>query len=211
MKQFIEKNKKILIIIITALIIIIGTIMAIFLGFNKELQLQQAQRIDILINQKFNLEEVEGKVNEVLKNSNIVQVVEVYEEMVTIRANEITEDQKNQIVNNLKEIYNFEQTAEDTTIETIPATRFRDIFKPYIIPFCIATVLVIVYFIIRYFSLGILKVFAKTFGGIILSQILLFSILAITRIPVGIYTPVLFLIVYILVIVMLEKYFNKSK
>lgn len=210
MKQLTEKNKKILIITILALIVLAGILMTIFLGFNKEAKFEQAKRIDIYVEQKVDLEKVKEKVKEVLGNDNIVQVVEVYEDMVTIRAKDITEDQKNEIVNKVKEISEFEQTAEDTAINLIPATRFRDIFKPYIIPFIIISVLLIIYFMIRYYKLGILKVFGKTIFAILLGQILLFSILAITRIPIGIYTPVLILIVYILDISILDKHFRKN-
>lgn len=210
MKQLTEKNKKILIITILALIVLAGVLMTIFLGFNKEAKFEQAKRIDIYVEQKVDLENVKEKVKEVLGNDSIVQVVEVYEDMVTIRAKDITEDQKNEIINKVKEIYEFEQTAEDTEINVIPATRFRDIFKPYIIPFIIISVLLIIYFIIRYYKLGILKVFGKTLLTILLGQILLFSILAITRIPVGMYTPVLILIVYILAISMIDKHFRKN-
>lgn len=210
MKQLTEKNKKILMIIILALIILVGILMAIFLGFNKEARFEQSQRIDIYAEQKLDLEKVKEKVKEVLGNNAIVQVVEVYEDMVTIRSKEITEEQKNEIVNKVKELYEFEQTAEDTAINVIPATRFRDIFKPYVIPFAIATLLVIIYFMIRYYKLGILKVFIKTFLAILLGQILLFSVLAITRIPVGIYTSVFILIVYILDISLLDKHFRKN-
>ena len=63
---------------------------------------------------------------------------------------------------------------------------------------------------IRYYKLGILKVFIKTFLAILLGQILLFSVLAITRIPVGIYTSVFILIVYILDISLLDKHFRKN-
>ena len=210
MKQLTEKNKKILIITILALIVLAGVLMTIFLGFNKEAKFEQAKRIDIYVEQKVDLEKVKEKVKEVLGNDNIVQVVEVYEDMVTIRAKDITEDQKNEIINKVKEIYEFDQTAEDTEINVIPTTRFRDIFKPYVIPFIIISVLLIIYFMIRYYRLGILKVFGKTILTILLGQILLFSILAITRIPVGMYTPVLILIVYILAISIIDKHFRKN-
>ena len=211
MKQLTKKNKKILIITIIAIIIILaGALMTAFLGFNKESRFEQSKRIDIYAEQKVDLEKINEKVKEVLGNKATVQVVEVYEDMVTIRAEEITEEQKNDIVNKIKEIYEFEQTAEDTEIETIPATRFRDIFKPYVIPFSITTLLIVIYFMIRYYKLNILKVFGKTVLAIILSQILLFSILAITRIPVGLYTTVYILIVYILVILLLDKHFRNN-
>ena len=209
MKQISKKNKIILISILISIIIIAGILVTIFLGFNKAKEYEQAQRIDIFVEQKVDLNNVKAKVNEVLGRNNIVQVVEVYEDMVTIRAREISDDQKNEIVNKIKELYEFEQTAEDTTINTVPATRFRDVFKQYVIPFIIASILVVIYFAIRYYKSGVVKVVLKSIFAIALGQVLLFSIIAITRIPVGMYIPVLILVVYVFDILMVDRYFNR--
>ena len=209
MKQISKKNKIILISILISIIIIAGILVTIFLRFNKAKEYEQAQRIDIFVEQKVDLNNVKAKINEVLGRNNIVQVVEVYEDMVTVRAREISDDQKNEIVNKIKELYEFEQTAEDTTINTVPATRFRDVFKQYVIPFIIASILVVIYFAIRYYKSGVVKVVLKSIFAIALGQVLLFSIIAITRIPVGIYIPVIILVVYVLDILMMDRYFNR--
>lgn len=210
MKQL-TKNNKIIIGIVITILIFIGTLVTIFFGFNKDSKYEHSQRIDISINQKVEIEKVQEKVNEVLGKDNIVQVVEIYEDMVTIRAKSISEDQKNQIINKLKEIYEFDQKAEDTAITEIPSIRFRDLYKPYIMPFIVTTVLITLFFIVKFRQQGIVKLFIYTLLSIIIGEISLLSILAITRLPIGRTTPVILIIAYIVIIMTLQKYFEEIK
>ena len=110
-----QRNIKIIVIAIEALVILAGIVIINIMGFNKELRFSQSERIDVYIENEADKAKVKSIVNEVLGNqNNMVQTVEIYQDMVTIRAKEITDDQKNDIVNKLKENYEFEQTAEDT-------------------------------------------------------------------------------------------------
>ena len=135
----------------------------------------------------------------------MVQTIEIYKDMVTIRAKEITDEQKDTIVNKIKENYEFEQTAENTTINTVPATRIVDMYKRYIIPFVISGVLVLVYMAIRYFKKGILKVLTRTVTIPIFGELFLLSVIAIARIPLGRFTPVLVVSMYIATILIVIK------
>ena len=127
MKQVNKKTN--IIIAIIALIIVIGIIMTIVFGFNKELKYKQAQTIEIYIEQEIDKEKIKSIANEVLGIKNTIQTVEIYQDMVIIRAESISEEQKNNLVNKVKENYEFEQTAENTTINSIAATRIRDMYK----------------------------------------------------------------------------------
>ena len=192
-----QKNKKIIIGAIIALIIVAGIATVATWGFNKELRFEQGQRIDILVEQKVDETKIKNIAEEVLGMHNMVQTVEIYQEMVTIKAKSITNTQKETIINKLKENYEFEQTAEKTDIKTVPATRFRDMYKQYVVPFVISIVLVLVYMMIRYYKKGALKVLAKTLIIPTVAELLLLSWISIVRIPVGRYTPVLVLLIYV--------------
>ena len=209
MKQLKEKNKKIIAIIIISLIIIAGIIVTILLGFNKELKYEQTQSIDVYIEQEFEQSKIKEIVNEVLGKGNMVEVVEIYEDMITIRAKNISEEQKNNIVNKIKENYNFEQTAEETTIKNISAARLIDMYKNYIIPFIISGILVLVYMLIRYRKKGIIKVLSSTILVPVMSVLLLLSIIAITRIPVGRFIPIVVILVYVLSVLYIVKQIEK--
>jgi len=192
-----QKNKNIIIGAIIALIIIAGIAVVCVGGFNKDLRFEQGQRIDILVEQKVDEAKIKSIADEVLGMHNMVQTVEIYEEMVTIKARTISEQQRNTIVNKIKESYEFEQTAEKTDINTVPATRFRDMFKEYVAPFVISFVAVSAYLIIRYRKKGILNVSIKALGIPVIIELLVLSWMAFVRIPVGRFTPVILLLVYV--------------
>lgn len=201
-----QKNIKIVVISIMTLVILAGIVVTGIYGFNKELKYSKSQSIDVYIEQEADVSKIKEIVNENLNNSNnMVQTVEIYKDLVTIRAKEITDEQKNNIVNKIKENYEFSQTAEDTTINTVPETKLIDMYKKYIVPFSISGILVLVYMAIRYYKKGILKVLGRTIVLPIFGELFLLSIIAITRIPVGRFTPVLVIAMYVASILMVIK------
>ena len=70
--------------------------------------------------------------------------------------------------------------------------------------------MILVYMSIRYKKLGILKVFGKIIITIVIAQVLLFSVIAITRIPVGRLTIPMVIAVYLLVLVSITNKFEKE-
>ena len=193
-----QRNIKIIVIAIEALVILAGIVIINIMGFNKELRFSQSERIDVYIENEADKAKVKSIVNEVLGDqNNMVQTVEIYQDMVTIRAKEITDDQKNDIVNKLKENYEFKQTAEETTIKTVPATKIVDMYKKYIVPFVVSGALVLIYMAIRYYKKGIWKVLARTICMPVLAELFLLAVIAIVRIPLGRFTPVLVIAMYI--------------
>ena len=196
MKQSNKSNKiKILIIM---LIIIIGIIMVAIKGFNFDLKYKNTQSIELHLQTQFNISDIKNITNEVLgKQKVMIQKVEVYEESVLITSTSISDEQKNDIITKINEKYGLELKAEDTTIENVAHTKGRDIIKPYMVQFIIATIVTLVYMGIRYYKLNAIKSIARTLGTLMIAQIVLFSIIAITRIPIGRLTIPLVIIVYL--------------
>lgn len=192
-----QRNKKIIAIAIIALIILAGIVVVNIWGFNKELRFEQSQKIEIQIDQQVDVSKVKEIANEILGLNNMVQTIEIYEDAVSIRAKSISEEQRNNIVNKIKENYEFEQEAENIDIKTVPATRIRDMYKQYGLPMVISGIVVVIYMAIRYYKKGILRVVTKSVIIPIVAQLLFFSIIAITRIPTGRFIPVLAILVYI--------------
>lgn len=193
----INKNQKIIMLII-AIIIIAGIIVTFTLGFKFDLNLQEAKKVDLYLENNFEISDIKNITNEVFPNQEvIIQKVEVYEDSVRIIAKDITEEQKQNLIDKVNEKYNTEISKDSTEIVTIPSTRGRDLLKPYILPFAIATVIILCYMAIRYRALGIMKTLGKVIAILILSQALLFSIIAIVRIPIGILTIPMVIVVYL--------------
>ena len=82
--------------------------------------------------------------------------------------------------------------------------------KQYIIPFIISSAIIAVYLIIRYRKLGIIKVLLKTVGIVVLAQLELLSIMAITRIPIGRITIPLIITVYMLTLLGITTRFENT-
>lgn len=183
-----EKKSKI-IYWIMLLITIIGIIVIALKGFNVELKYTDTQRIELLMDKKYNFKEVEQIAKEVLGKKVIVQEVELYNDIVLITSNEITDDQKNQIIDKVNEKYE---------IVNVPRVKIREVVIPYIVPLIIVSIIFIAYLGVVYHQKGIVQTVLKPIIKIVLSQSTLFGILAITRIPLGRFVPTYVLLVYIL-------------
>lgn len=206
----ITKKQKILSIII-AVIIITGAIVTGVMGLNYDLRYQETKNIELYIAKDFEIADIKAITDEVMgKSPVIIRKVEVYEDSVSITAKDITDEQKQSIIEKINEKYETELSADSTQIETIPHTRGRDIAKPYIIPFIISTVIILVYMAIRYRKIGILKTLLTTISTSVAAQAVLLSIIAITRIPVGRLTIPMIVTVYMLTLVGLTTNFENK-
>ena len=209
MKQFI-KSKQLKIILI-ALVIIAGIVMIAVKGFNFDLKYQDTQRVELYLKTEFNISDIRQITDEVFGIQKVmIQKVEVFEDSVSITTTSISDEQKSNLITKINEKYGTELTAEDTVVEDIGHTRGRDIIKPYIIPFVIAVIVVLIYLGIRYYKLSIAKVIAKSIGIMALAQILLFSVIAITRIPIGRLTIPMVILVYLLTLFGITNMFEKD-
>ena len=209
MKNLTTKNK--ILIIILILVIIAGILVTANIGLNFDLRYEKSQKIELNLGKEFETSDIKNITNEIFPNQEvIIQKVELYKDTVCIIAKEITEEQRNNIVEKVNEKYGTELVAEDTEIFSIPHTRGRDIIKPYITPFVIATVIIIIYMAIRYYKLNSIKVILKTIGISILTQLVLLSIMAIARIPIGRITIPLVIIVYMLTLIGITTRFEKN-
>ena len=214
MKNTSQKTKIISILVYS--IVIIGIIVTATVGLNFDLKYQEAKRIQIYIGKSFEISDIKQIAKETLGNQDVdIQKVEVYEDTVSILAKDITNEQKTEIVNKTNEKYGLELSADQIEITTIPRTRGRDIIKPYILPFAIATIVILVYMAIRYHKLGIAKTVAKALATLVLAQAFLLAIMAITRIPVGRITIPLVLATFVVtqveMTIQCEKLLKQSK
>ena len=193
-----QKETKILIALI-AIILIVGTVMIFTKGFTFELKYQEAKKVEMNLGKEFQEKDIKEITNEVFKNQPVmIQAIEVYKDAVSITTPEITEEQKTELVTKINEKYETELKAEDITIEETVHTRGRDIIKPYVMPFVIATIIILIYLSVRYNKLNPFKVLLQSVGIIVLSQLVLLGIMAISRMPIGEFTIPAVLLVYML-------------
>lgn len=209
MKEISKKTK--IIAVLIAIVILVGLIVTFTMGLNFDLRYQEAKSIQLYLEKEFENQDIKQITDEVLSGQAVmIQKVEVFEDTVKILAKEITEEQKTEIVNKVNEKYGLELNAEEIEITNIPHTRGRDIVSPYVWPFSIATIIILVYMVVRYYKLGMLKTLLKTVALLVVAQATLLSIMAIARIPVGRVTIPLVLAVYVLSLVGITTCFEKK-
>lgn len=168
-------------------------------GLAFELKYQDSKKVEMNLGKEFKEKDIKEITNEVFAGQPvIIQAIEVYKDAVSITTTEITEEQKAELVTKINEKYEIELNSEDITIEEIAHTRGRDIIKPYIIPFVIVTIIILAYLVIRYNQLYSLEVLTQSIGIIVLAQLVLLGIMAITRMPIGKLTIPTVLLVYML-------------
>ena len=179
-------NSNRIIIIITSLIIVVGIIFTLTAGFNANMMTKEHKAIELNIGKEFKVEELKEITNAVFNGQQVeIEKVEIYGEQVLISTNDITEEQKTDLISKINEKYGTELKAEDVTIQIVPKANLKDYLTPHIVEFVVATVLVVLYACIRYKKLGFLKVGIQTILGIVIFEMIIFSILVITRISVG--------------------------
>lgn len=208
MKQL-KDPKKIFFYAVIALIIIAGIVMVAAKEFNVELRYKANKKVELSIGETVDIAKIQEKADEVFgKGKSVVQMVEVFKDSVQITAEEISEEQKNSLVEKVNELYPQEATVEGeepaklldastVTIDSNENARLRDILKPYIIPTAVVTMVILVYYAILYRKLGVAKVILKSLLTIVLAQVVLLSVLAIIRFPMGRLTTPLILLVYV--------------
>ena len=201
-----RKKKSLIILAIMIAIIIVGAIIAFTKGFQFELLYQGGKRIE---------KDIENIAKEVLGNESKVQTVEIYKQSASIFAKDMTEEQRDTIITKINEKYGLALESSASDIIEVPHTRLIDIISPCIFPLIVATIIILIYIGIRYIKKTSVEILLETILVIAMAQAVLFSIMAITRIPIGELTIPMILTVYVLSNVFctskIETYIAKNK
>ena len=205
MKQI--KKSKLTQILLIVLVLVMGLILALTKGFNKELKYKEHQEIKLEIGKEY----IKEITNEIFDGRDVViQDVDEYGDTVLISTNNITDEQKTNLVNKINEKYQIALAADSQEIQTIPQTRIIDILNHYFLAFGVSSIIILVYMAIRYRKLNALKVIFKTVLALVVTEAVLFAIFAITQIPFGKYTVALVFIAYVFALaVIVNKFENK--
>ncbi len=194
-------NKKI-IYIASVVVIILGIIVTCIWKTNVTLLDTNHTRIDVYIGKDYNKEEIEQIAKDTLGTKKIIfQEIETFNDSIAIHVKQANTEQIEALKSNIAQKYEIEDTENLIKITNIGNVRIRDMIEPYIVPIIIATIIISIYIGIRYFKLGIVKQVLILLLRLLVSEALLLSIIEITRIPVGTYTILLAILVYIVVII----------
>ena len=206
------KTKNIIIYVIICLIIIAGIAVWDSHGFNTELQYSSRYQIQLSNHTGIQISDIEEIASEVLGDTNyFIQPVEIFGNSVSIVAEEMTEEQKDEIVDKFNEKYDYDLSKDDVQLVYIPFTRVKDVIKHFIVPGIITLAVILIYFLIRFRKLGWKEVLLKTLFFPVIAELLMYSIMAIVRIPFGRITIALSIGLYVAVIIALTYLFEDKR
>lgn len=198
--------------ILSICLILAGTIIVITLGFNVGLKYSENTQMDINIGKEFAIKDIKAITNDVFKNKKvIIQQVELYKDMVQITVKDATDEQISQLTTKINEKYGTDIKVENISVTKNANTKLRTLIKPYIIPILISMIIILAYCLIIYRKVGILKTLCYFLAGIVLPQVVLFSLYAITRLPINQITSVISIFLYIATILLITDKLNKEK
>ena len=188
-----SKKSKILIIVLI-IIFIIAIVLTGIRGLNVDLNYAEGVSIIFDLDQQFNTDDVKSIAREVWQDGQIiVQKVEVYNESVLIKVSSVNEEQIESLVTKINEKYSLELTSADISVQYNSNVQIRDIISPYVVPLIIATALIVVYYSIRFRGV---KEIVELLVKLIFAEGIVYSIYAITRLPIDVLTMPIVMLVY---------------
>ena len=187
-----KKGKIISIILI--IIFIIAIVLTGIRGLNVDLNYAEGVSVLFDINDQFNTKDIENIAREVWPDGQIiVQKVEVYDETALIKVSSVNDEQLQSLADKINEKYGLELQISDLTLHYNSNVQIRDIVAPYVVPMLIATALIVVYYSIRFRGVReILDLLIK----LIFAEGILYSIYAITRLPIDVLTMPIGMIIF---------------
>lgn len=179
-------KKKILYGII-ALIVIAGIVMYFVHGFNIGNIYGSYTKIGFYKEDGVNKSEIEEIVKDCFGDKNAMyQDVEYFGEMVLITLPTVSDEETNNFLSKVNEKYSLEYTLDDLGVINMPEQTFKEIIDPYIWPLILSVLISIAYVVIRYHSLGIIRMLIKSILSIIVIQALILSIYLIFNLPIDV-------------------------
>lgn len=175
------------------------------------------QKITISIGTEYTVEDIQAIANEVFAKENMnVEKLAEDETYVTIETGIVSEDELEALNNKINEKYGLTNDLSSISVsqviesKDIPRVRLTDMAKQYIVYTLIATVIVVVYLVIRFRKLGVLSVLMNTIFTVVFAEILYMAIIAITRFPIDKLVIMAAFAIYLIVLTYLNQKYMKQ-
>lgn len=172
----------VLICIILAGIAVIATI-----GVKADIIYSKNVQLNVYLNKTFEDSDIKQILQQVFQNERfIMKDVEIFKDEFTLllkdnRTEEELNTKVQELVQKLNEKYELELKEENIEIMHNPKVKLSSIILPYVVPIAISMIILFVYVGIRYKKLGTVKIIFTYLISIIALEMLLISIIAITR------------------------------
>lgn len=205
-----------IIYIVLAVLIIVGMAITATIGLNVDIIYKTHEEIEVYAGKETNKTEIEAIAKEIFGNQKIiVNNIEVFNDAFLIKVENVSDEQIESLKQKMIEKYEIQNTDNIVKRNQVSNLRLRDIVKHYVVPannmpIIVSTIIILAFMAIRFKKLGSIKVLLQTVAMIAMSEVLLLSIIAITRYPVNRYIIPTGLIVYIGTIIITNMQFIKN-
>lgn len=199
-------SKKIILLGII-LLIIAGIVVVALKGVKVSLILQQHEEINIYIGKPTDIKDMKNICREVFKDKRfVVRNLDIFTDAYSINVESVINEEKDELISKVNEKFGVNITTDDISEKTVSNIRIRDIVKPYVKPVLISAVLMAVYVVIRFRKENAFKLLGKILGMIILTEAVIFSVIAVLRIPLS---ATMINIMAVIAVIELCLYINK--
>ena len=196
-------------------VIIAGIVIIATLGLNADIIYSKNVQIDVYIGKIVDIKDIESIAREVFPGERIiVQEIELFQDMVSITISDNrTEEELNTKIEELNtkinEKYELENSVDDISVTHNPKIKLSSLIMPYALTIGISMIIILVFVGIRYKKLGVLKTLVTYILSIGAVEMILLSIIAITRLPINRFVIPVGLLLLIVIITILG--FNNEK
>ena len=190
-------------------VIIAGIVIIATLGLNADIIYSKNVQIDVYIGKIVDIKDIESIAREVFPGERIiVQEIELFQDMVSITISDNrTEEELNTKIEELKtkinEKYELENSVDDISVTHNPKIKLSSLIMPYALTIGISMIIILVFVGIRYKKLGVLKTLVTYILSIGAVEMILLSIIAITRLPINRFVIPVGLLLLIVIITIL--------
>lgn len=192
-----KRNK--IICIILAIIFIAAIVVTGVKGLNVGIEYSEGVSIVFNLKKQYETKDIENIVKEIWPNEQfMVQKVEVYDESVLVKVWGTTDEQLENLANKINEKYELELKKEDMTLLYNSNEKLRNIIRPYVVPLIIATALIVVYYSVRFKDV---KEIIRLLLALISIEGIIYSIYALTRLPINLLTMPIVMVAYVAIII----------
>lgn len=196
--------KKKIFYIVLVCIIVAGAIVIATMGLKADIIYSKNVRIDVYLGKEYNRNEVEQIAKEIFEiNRTIIRQVEYFGDMFSLTISQDVEniDEKvDEFTAKINETYELPEEGAKLTVTYQPKVRLLSIIMPYLVPIGISVGIILIYAIVRFRKIGILRTLGIYIVSILASEAVYLSILAIFRIPVNRLVTPIGLAIYVIVI-----------
>lgn len=181
----ISGSKKIILLGII-LLIIAGIVVVALKGVKVSLILQQHEELNVYIGKPTNIKDMKDICKDVFNDKRfVVRNLDVFSDAYSINVESVINEERDELITKVNEKFGVNITIDDISEKNVSNIRIRDIIKPYVKPVLISAVLMAVYVVIRFRKESAIKLLGKISGMIILTESVIFSIIAVLRVPLS--------------------------